>query len=419
MPNDPSKESSLFPSSDGAREDSGLQDILSVAAKIKDQEDVLELDDVEQDAEDSGLIMFSAPSSPKADDEEDDALFGSFSGGLGAAGFGAVEAPSSSAADLTPLGGAGSVKEGRPAEATAQPPADNKRNPLVAIAVVLGLAIVGVGAVLLTDKGDTGNEQAQVEPGMSAPDEAAVGKAEEPTPEPVDPNAGQAVAPEPVPEPTPEAETDGILQGETDGLLAGIDPNEGDPLAARDDLLEKDGSNGVAKAGKWDQGTSYAKPEADKPPPEPSDDEDDDPLPLPEPKPKKQGSAGDATSDAEVDCLLNPDRPGCQKGSTAPKEIEALAPKIPDKLSSSQLRTGFNGVKTAAKKCGLQNGVPPGTAVKVHVSIEGATGKVTSVNATGEHAGTPIGKCVEDAVSGAQFEVFKNPSMGVDYPMVM
>lgn len=253
---------------------------------------------------------------------------------------------------------------------------------------------------------------------MSAPDEAAVGKVEEPTPEPVDPNAGQP-APEPVPEPVAEGETEGLLEGETDGLLAGVDPNAEDPMAMRAGLLENDGTNGVAKAGKWDQGTSYAKPDASKPAPEPKDEEDDDPLPLPEPKPKKQGSASDPTSDAEVDCLLNPDRPGCQKGSTAPKEIEALAPKIPEKLSSSQLRTGFSGVKSAAKKCGLQNGVPPGTAVKVHVSIEGATGKVTSVKAIGEHAGTPVGKCVEDAVAGAQFEVFKTASMGVDYPMVM
>jgi hypothetical protein len=79
MANEPSNDSSLFPSSDGDREDSGLQDILSVSKTLKKTEDPLP-DDVDS----SGAILFSAGSddSPRAD--EDDALFGSFSGG----GFG-------------------------------------------------------------------------------------------------------------------------------------------------------------------------------------------------------------------------------------------------------------------------------------------------------------------------------------------
>jgi hypothetical protein len=96
-----------------------------------------------------------------------------------------------------------------------------------------------------------------------------------------------------------------------------------------------------------------------------------------------------------------------------------LAPKVPDKLSTSQLKEGFNGIKSSAKKCGAQHGAVAGTSVKVHVSIEGATGKVTEVRAIGEHAGTPLGSCVEDAVKNAQFQVFKNPSQGADYPLVM
>ena len=428
MPNEPSKQSSLFPSSDGEREDSGLQDILSVATNLKDKSDESAAND--DAAEDSGLILFSTGDDTKAADDDDDALFGSFSsdlsGGLGGglgAGFGAAtEPPASSAADLTPLAGEGRVSEARPAEVAAKPPpAESKRSPLVAVAVVLGLALAGVAAVMLTNK-DEAEPQPQAQAGMSAPeDEAAVGKAvEEPTPEAESAAAGSAgaVAPEPEPEPEPESE---VVLDDGDPL-AGIDAN-GDPLSVREGLLENDGTNGVKKAGEWDQGTSYAKPENNTPPkpaPEPEpEEEDDDPLPLPEPK--KQGSVSDPASDEEVDCLLNPDLPKCQKagGDKKPKEQEILAPKIPEKLSSSQLRDGFNGVKSSAKKCGQQNGVPPGTSVKVHVSIEGATGKVTDVKATGEHAGTPLGKCVEDAVKNAQFEVFKKPAMGVDYPMIM
>lgn len=414
---DEPKESTLFPSSDGVREDSGLQDILSVSKKIKNKpEDPLaDDDDGGSSAEDSGMITFAASSGSSSQADDDDALFGSFSGGLGAAGFGApLDPPSSSAADLTPLASEGRVKEARPAEVVAKPQPEQKRSPMVAIAVVLGLALIGGAAVMLGDKGDPApTEVAQA--GMSAPEEdAAVGKADEPVPEQPGATAGATPPPEPIPEPDPA-----LLEGETEGLGA-LDPDAGDPMAMKNGLLENDGTNGVAKQGKWDQGTSYAKNPT--PQPEPEAEPEDDPLPLPEPKPKGESvkGGGDGTSDEEVDCLLNPDLPKCAGGGeTKPKNTEVLAPKVPDKLSQSQLRDGFNSVKSSAKKCGQQHGAEAGTQVKVHVSIEGATGTVTDVKATGEHAGTPLGDCVEDAVKKAQFQIFKNPSMGADYPLVM
>jgi hypothetical protein len=428
MANEPSNESSLFPSSDGNREDSGLQDILSVTKKIKNkaEDPAPDEDDADASPGDSGLILFSAgDDSPRAD--EDDGMFGGFSGGLGA-GFGAepltTMPASSSAADLTPLAGGlageGRVKEARPAEAAAKPATESKRSPLVAVAVVLGLSLLGIGAVLLSDKGDPAKEEPVAQAGMSAPEEdAAVGKAEEPiAPDPVGVSAGAV----PQPEPLPIAETEGALpEGETEGLGA-LDPDAGDPMGMRDGLLEADGTNGVAKAGKWDQGTSYAKPAQGG-----DADADADPEPV-EPKPsttpkKSDGEtikASDGGSDAEVECLLNPDMDKCKGGATTkPKNTEVLAPKVPEKLSTTQLKEGFAGIKSSAKKCGAQHGAAAGTSVKVHVSIEGATGKVTEVRAIGEHAGTPLGSCVEDAVSKAQFEVFKNPSQGADYPLVM
>jgi hypothetical protein len=424
MANEPSKESSLF-SSD--REDSGLQDILSVTKKLKnsDSDASPDGDDASVHPGDSGLILFSAGSDAPPADEDDDALFGSFSGGLGA-GFGSsvdlLAGPStsaqasSSAADLIPLAGDGRIAETRPAEVAAKPAAaESKRSPLVAVAVVLGLALAGVAAVMLTNKDGEPQPEPVAQAGMSAPeDDAAVGKAEEPVaPEPEGASAGVA----PTPEPEPVAETEGLLEGETEGLGA-LDPDAGDPMGMREGLLENDGTNGVAKAGKWDQGTSYAKPQPKPEAAEPDDDDPEPPLPIdkkPQPKP-----AGGGTSDEEVDCLLNPDLPKCAGGGTTkPKNTEVLAPKVPEKLSSSQLKDGFNGIKSSAKKCGAQHGAEAGTSVKVHVSIEGATGKVTVVRAIGEHAGTPLGSCVEDAVKKAQFEVFKNPSQGADYPLVM
>lgn len=433
MANEPSKESSPFPSSD--REDSGLQDILSVTKKLKNKDDDAPPNDEDADANpgDSGLILFSAGSDGPRTDEEDDAMFGSFAGGLGA-GFGsaldlssgpatglAAGQASSSAADLIPLAGEGRVAETRPAEVVAKPPpAESKRGPLVAVAVVLGLALLGGAAVMLTDKGDEPKTEPVAQAGMSAPeDDAAVGKADEPiVPDPVGASGGAV----PTPEPEPLAgETEGApLEGETEGLGA-LDPDAGDPMGMREGLLENDGTNGVAKAGTWDQGTSYAKP-TPKPDAEPDTDPDPEPeLPIEKkPTPKPAGGGGGGTSDEEVDCLLNPDLPKCASGGTTkPKNTEVLAPKLPEKLSSSQLRDGFNGIKSSAKKCGDQHGAAGGTQVKVHVSIEGATGKVSSVNATGEYAGTALGTCVENAVKKAQFEPFKTPSMGIDYPIIM
>jgi hypothetical protein len=426
MANELSKESSPFPSSDGVREDSGLQDILSVTKKLKskDDDDLLDEDEAPgANPADSGLILFSAGSDGPAANEDDDAMFGNFAGGLGA-GFGSAvdlssAQASSSAADLIPLAGEGRVAETRPAEVVAKPPpAESKRSPFVAVAVVLGLALLGGAAVMLTDNGDEPKVEPVAQAGMSAPeDDAAVGKAEEPIA--ADP-AGASAGAVPTPEPEPVGETEGALvEGETEGLGA-LDPDAGDPMGMREGLLENDGTNGVAKAGKWDQGTSYAKPEPKpdageaKPEPEPEDELLIDKKPTPKP------AGGDGTSDEEVDCLLNPDLPKCASGGTTkPKNTEVLAPKLPEKLSSSQLRDGFNGIKSTAKKCGQAQGAAAGTQVKVHVSIEGATGKVSSVKTTGEHAGTPLGDCVEDAVKNAQFELFKTPSMGVDYPIVM
>jgi hypothetical protein len=426
MANELSKESSPFPSNDGVREDSGLQDILSVTKKLKNKDDddpLDEDDDAGANSGDSGMILFSAGSDGPALNEDDDAMFGSFAGGLGA-GFGPAldlsssAQASSSAADLIPLAAEGRVAETRPAEVVAKPPpAESKRSPFVAVAVVLGLALLGGAAVMLTDKGDEPKAEPVARAGMSAPeDDAAVGKAEEPVPaQPEGVSAGGV----PTPEPEPVGETEGALvEGETEGLGA-LGEDAGDPMGMREGLLENDGTNGVAKNGKWDQGTSYAKPtpKPDAGEPEPEPDPEPELLIDKKPTPKP---AGGGTSDEEVDCLLNPDLPKCAEGTTTkPKSTEVLAPKIPDKLSSSQLRDGFNGIKTTAKKCGAQEAAPAGTQVKVHVSIEGATGKVSSVKATGEYAGTPLGTCVENAVKNAQFELFKTPSMGIDYPIIM
>ncbi|PRQ09007.1 hypothetical protein [Enhygromyxa salina] len=418
MANESSNESSLFPSSDVEveKEDSGLMDIMAVAAKIKESDDG-DIDESDMSPGDSGLILFTAgDDEPSAGVQDDDELFGSFAGGLGA-GFGPATDPlvGSSASSL------GAVSEPSVASATpgvaAAKPAESKRSPLVFVALLLGLGLVGGGIVLMNQNRETEQPQAKAELPATEGD-AAVGKAEpDPAAEQANASAGAgAVEPEPAPEPELEGETEGlVLEGETEGL--GLLADGDDPMGMREGLLESDGTNGVAKVGKWDQGKSSPKPTpvASDPTPDPDPDPEPDIDPLPEPKPK-----GGKVSEEDVDCLLNPDLAKCQGGSAPkPKNEEVLAPKLPEKLSAAQLRQGFNKIKAKAKVCGLKHNGPSGTSVKIHVSIQGSTGTVDSVKALGEHAGTPLGNCVEDTVKAAQFEQFKTPSMGIDYPVIM
>jgi hypothetical protein len=419
-----SNQPSLSSSHDEGREDSGLRDILAVAAKIKDTPDAEPSAASEMNSEDSGLIVFSAGDFGGADEPEDD-LLGSFSGGLGGLGS---STDLLSSPDLTPLGGEGSVRESTVGESERRPVEDSKRNPLAVVAVVLGLALITVGVVYLSgnDKQEVPEQAAHAE--MSARDgDAAVGLAE-PSEEPVEP----IEAPAAVDSGAEGAEEAGLDGGEAAveaaaeggeaeaGLLAGADDagDADDPMAQKANLLGG-GTNPVAKAEKWEQGKttttkSSSGPAPEKDPivePEPKPE----PEPEPEPKPKPSGSHDD-----EVDCLLNPDLAKCKtSGGSKSKDQEVLAPKLPESLSSTQLRDGFNKVKSKAKACGAKHGAEAGTKVKVHASIEGATGKVTSVKALGEHAGTELGKCVEGVVEGAVFEQFKKPAMGVDYSLIM
>ncbi|MFO7567768.1 MAG: hypothetical protein R6X02_34315 [Enhygromyxa sp.] len=408
-------DSSLLPTSD-EREDSGLQDILSVAAKIKDSDED-DLDDAANEGEDSGVIMFRA--GDLEGESEGEVGFGAFAGGLGA-GFDAPAEPLTSP-DLTPLGGEGRVKETSAAAEPPKPTEEPKRNPLTVLAVVLGLGLAAAGIVYFLNDDAGADEQQQVHAEMSAkPDEAAVGKAEPTSDE--DPAAASAgvVEPEPEPEPEPElveGETEGALEGEDAGGLLADEGDADDPMAQKAGLLGG-GTNPVNKAGKWDQGTSNKAAANSEPDPEPAPKADPQPDPTPDPEPVKK--SGGSASEDEIECLLNPDLPKCNTGgSSKPKKEEILAPKLPEKLSQSQLKSGFNTVKSKAKSCGSQHGAEEGTKVRIHVSIEGATGKVSAVQAKGEHAGTPLGKCVEDAVEKATFEQFKMGSQGADFSYIM
>ena len=94
-------------------------------------------------------------------------------------------------------------------------------------------------------------------------------------------------------------------------------------------------------------------------------------------------------------------------------------PELPPTLTSSDIRSGVEPHKFAAKLCGEKHGARVGTKVKVKLTISGSTGRVTSASATPPHAGTALGKCVAAAVKRSTFRKFQKSSLDAVYPFSM
>ncbi|EDM74393.1 hypothetical protein PPSIR1_17055, partial [Plesiocystis pacifica SIR-1] len=251
MAQDNNTDTNLFPESDGEKESSGLQDILSVAAAIKDKPKASD----EPTAGDSGVIVFSAGPADLGDsddDDEDAALFGSFSGGLGG---GLVAAgpldpePSTSVAEAKPV---------------AAPPAESEgRGPLLLIAGVLALALVGGGAVMFSG-GKTEAPVAEAQPEQPVAQVGAEPEQEEEAEvEPPQDSAASELAGADAGEPVEEAaETAGETgEGETGGTAgetSGFD--EDDPMGQKEGLLAAGSGTGgkAGGSGKWDPGKDTA-----------------------------------------------------------------------------------------------------------------------------------------------------------------
>ncbi len=138
-------------------------------------------------------------------------------------------------------------------------------------------------------------------------------------------------------------------------------------------------------------------------------------VPAPTKTTKSSGSGGDVS----VDCLLDPSK--CKTGSTTTKKTTTTGSSSgPEKLSATDIKAGItSAVKSKAAACGPKNGAAPGTKVSIKFSISGSSGKVSSASATGAHAGTALGKCVEAAAKTASFKQFQASSQGFTYKFKM
>ncbi|MEM6291376.1 MAG: hypothetical protein AAGA54_08935 [Myxococcota bacterium] len=129
---------------------------------------------------------------------------------------------------------------------------------------------------------------------------------------------------------------------------------------------------------------------------------------APAPTTKAPAKSGDLS----VDCILDPASCG-RGGSTKKAPTKKPSVSLPEKLSSTQIRTALAGPKAKAKQCRATHGADAGTTVKVKLSIAGS-GKVRTATPQAPHANA-LGRCVADALSTADFDAFAKPAMGVVY----
>jgi hypothetical protein len=92
------------------------------------------------------------------------------------------------------------------------------------------------------------------------------------------------------------------------------------------------------------------------------------------------------------------------------------APSKSDYLDIEQVKATMKSIATEVRACGRQHDAPVETIVRVHVGIEGRSGRVLRATARDDHEGTPLGHCIERLVAPLEFPTFTAETMGVVYP---
>jgi len=90
----------------------------------------------------------------------------------------------------------------------------------------------------------------------------------------------------------------------------------------------------------------------------------------------------------------------------------AASSNLPDTPPRNAVRAGLQSVQGAVRACGQGQ---HGTATTA-ITIRGSTGRVTSARVSGQFQGTPVGSCVARAVRGARFPRFSRDTFNVTFP---
>ena len=104
---------------------------------------------------------------------------------------------------------------------------------------------------------------------------------------------------------------------------------------------------------------------------------------------------------------------GASKPATATAEQDAAEAEAgtPAKLTRGQVERGLQPVRAAVRACG--KGASGHLTLKITI---GGDGKVVAAEAVGKLAGTPVGACAAEAVTGAVFAEFEAAEMVVTLP---
>lgn len=147
-------------------------------------------------------------------------------------------------------------------------------------------------------------------------------------------------------------------------------------------------------------------------------------IPKTTPKVDPKPTPKDAST-ISVECVIDPSKcdrkgkakPRVDEGSNDPSPTDSKA--LPSAPSSTQIRDAMAPVKPSAKACAARHGGKAGDKVRVKLSVSGSTGKVTSALALDDYAGTPLGKCVADALGKAELPKFAKPTAGIVYAVTL
>jgi hypothetical protein len=99
------------------------------------------------------------------------------------------------------------------------------------------------------------------------------------------------------------------------------------------------------------------------------------------------------------------------------KVVGPVKPKIPARLSPSDIKTSLRPAREAANKCLEVYGVPGTARFRISISDEGAV--VGLKQEKGDFIDTPTGTCIEKAIKGITFPKSKKKKTTVDYPFML
>lgn len=199
--------------------------------------------------------------------------------------------------------------------------------------------------------------------------------------------AGPGPAAQAAAAPTPEAAKPGTPEPAPSGAA-----HEDD---ARD--REKDGRSAVHSA-------------AGKRPVRESGGKDKEPAAsAPEPAAPAAAAPKKSGGDQSIDDLLSGALGGKAKPAAAPKPVAETLPSSPGR---DDVLGALKAVAPKVSACGNgQSGI-----ATAKIGVAGSTGRVTSVDVSGQFAGTPVAACVAREVGKAKFSKFSQPSFSVTFP---